>query len=449
MQFDGADLLARTQVEDQVALAVVTQGKPYDQLAVGDHCLRHPRTGGNGNLQVTRPDLGHDGNRTGRNNLDEGRRLRPAILFRLPFLEFQHYAVGEDTHPDYDEDAQENYESLECLHGFAQYRPEMTAPAEILTHRIEEVEAGQRLDRVLAARHPDLSRSRLKVLIEEGRVSGDGATITEPSYRVKPGQTFTTEVPEATPYEPEGQEIPLQILYEDSELIVIDKPAGLVVHPAPGNPDLTLVNALIAHCGDSLSGIGGVRRPGIVHRLDKDTSGVMVAAKTDRAHHALSRQFEKRTAERAYLAVVWGMPTPGQDRIEGNIGRDPRNRKKMAVVQEGKGKPAATNYKIVKRYGVSASLVECRLETGRTHQVRVHMTHIGHPLVGDPLYGRATKARVKGLPDDVLEKMRGFPRQALHARLLAFDHPASGERLSFESEIPSDMKNLCHILENI
>ncbi|MEN8198386.1 MAG: RluA family pseudouridine synthase [Pseudomonadota bacterium] len=230
---------------------------------------------------------------------------------------------------------------------------------------------------------------------------------------------------------------------------MIDKPAGLVVHPAPGNPDGTLVNALLAHCGDSLSGIGGVRRPGIVHRLDKDTSGVMVAAKTDRAHHALSRQFEKRTAERAYLAVAWGMPSPGQGRIEGNIGRDPRNRKKMAVVPEGKGKPAATNYRIVKRYGVWASLVECRLETGRTHQVRVHMTHIGHPLVGDSLYGRATRARIKGLPDDAVEAMRDFPRQALHARLLAFKHPKNAERLSFESELPSDMKSLCDILESI
>jgi 23S rRNA pseudouridine1911/1915/1917 synthase len=286
-----------------------------------------------------------------------------------------------------------------------------------LTHRIEEAEAGQRLDRVLAARHPDFSRSRLKVLIEEGRVSADGATITEPSYRVKPGQAFTTYVPEAVPYEPEGQEIPLDILFEDSELIVIDKPAGLVVHPAPGNADLTLVNALIAHCGDSLSGIGGVRRPGIVHRLDKDTSGVMVAAKTDRAHHALSRQFEKRTAERAYLAVAWGMPSPSHGRIEGNIGRDPRNRKKMGVVPEGKGKPAATNYRIVKRY--------------------------------DTLYGRATRARIKGLPDDAVEAMRNFPRQALHARLLAFKHPESGERLSFESELPSDMKTLCGILESI
>lgn len=325
----------------------------------------------------------------------------------------------------------------------------MTAPAEILTHRIEEAEAGQRLDRVLAACHPDLSRSRLKALIEEGRVSADGATITEPSYRVKPGQRFTTQVPEAEPYEPQGQDIPLEILYEDSELVVIDKPAGLVVHPAPGNPDLTLVNALIAHCGDSLSGIGGVRRPGIVHRLDKDTSGVMVAAKTDRAHHALSRQFEKRSAERAYLAVVWGLPSPAEGRIEGNIGRDPRNRKKMAVVGENRGKPAATNYRVLRRYGTWASLVECRLETGRTHQVRVHMTQIGHPLVGDPLYGRASRARTRGLPEDALAAMRDFPRQALHARLLGFSHPESGEELYFETDLPKDMKNLCDVLERI
>ena len=325
----------------------------------------------------------------------------------------------------------------------------MTGRQDILTHNVKDDEAGQRLDRVLAARHTDLSRSRLKALIEEGRVSADGVTITEPSYRVKPGQALITAVPEAAPYAPRGQAIPLRILYEDSEIIVIDKPAGLVVHPAPGNPDLTLVNALIAHCGYSLSGIGGVRRPGIVHRLDKDTSGILVAAKTDRAHHALSRQFEKRTAERAYLAVVWGVPTPTSGRIEGNIGRDPRNRKKMTVVREGKGKPAATGYRRLKRFGAVASLVECRLETGRTHQVRVHMTHAGHPLVGDPLYGRTTRARIKGLPESVVEALRSFPRQALHARLLVIDHPESGERMRFETEMPKDMKELCDVLENI
>lgn len=325
----------------------------------------------------------------------------------------------------------------------------MTAPETVLIHRIEEDEGGQRLDRVLAARHPVLSRSRLKALIEDGRVSADGETITEPSYRVKPGQTFVTAVPEPEPCEPEGQAIPLAILYEDADVIVIDKPAGLVVHPAPGNPDLTLVNALIAHCGESLSGIGGVRRPGIVHRLDKDTSGVMVAAKSDNAHRSLTRQFEAKTAERAYLAVVWGVPVPASGRVEGNIGRDPRNRQRMAVVGAGKGKPAATNYRVVARFGDRASLVECRLETGRTHQVRVHMSHIGHPLVGDPLYGRTSRGRIKGLADSVVAAVRSFSRQALHARLLGFDHPLTGERLRFESSLPEDMKDLCEHLEKI
>ncbi len=324
----------------------------------------------------------------------------------------------------------------------------MTGREDILIHNVEDDEAGQRLDRVLAARHTGLSRSRLKALIEEGRVSADGVTITEPSYRVKPGQALATAVPEPAPYAPRGQAIPLDILYEDSEIVVIDKPPGLVVHPAPGNPDLTLVNALIAHCGYSLSGIGGVRRPGIVHRLDKDTSGILVAAKTDRAHQALSRQFAERTADRAYLAVVWGAPTPASGRIEGNIGRDSRNRKKMTVVRGDKGKPAATRYRRLKRFGSVASLVECRLETGRTHQVRVHMTHAGHPLVGDPLYGRTTRARIKGLPETVVEALRSFPRQALHARLLAFNHPDSGERMRFEAEMPKDMKELCDILES-
>ena len=324
----------------------------------------------------------------------------------------------------------------------------MAAPVESLTYRVADDESGQRLDRVLAAHFPDFSRSRFKALIEEGQVSAGGETITEPSYRVKPDQTFVATIPEARRYEPEPQAMPLDILYEDSELLVIDKPAGLVVHPGAGNPDLTLVNALLAHCGESLSGIGGVRRPGIVHRLDKDTSGVMVVAKTDLAHRSLSRQFEKRSAGRVYAAVVWGAPAPPSGRIEGNIGRDPRNRKKMTVVSPGKGKAAATRYKTLKRLGGRACLVECRLETGRTHQVRVHLTHIGHPLVGDPVYGRARRARVGGLPADSSERIGKFGRQALHARSLAFDHPSSGQRLEFESDLPNDMKVLCDVLEN-
>ncbi len=325
----------------------------------------------------------------------------------------------------------------------------MTAPKEILIYRVANDAAGQRLDRVLAAYFPELSRSRLKVLIEDGRVSADGETITEPSYRVKPGQTFTTDVPEAVAYEPAAQAIPLEILYEDASLLVIDKPAGLVVHPAPGNPDMTLVNALLAHCGDSLSGIGGVRRPGIVHRLDKDTSGVMVVAKTDTAHRSLSRQFEVRSAERAYMAAVRGLPMPPAGRIEGNIGRDPRNRKKMAVVGDRRGKTAATNYRVLRRLGKAASLVECRLESGRTHQVRVHMAHAGHPLIGDPLYTKGMRGWMKGLPESVVEALRAFSRQALHAAALGFDHPASGERLRFEADMPKDMKDLCETLETI
>ncbi len=324
----------------------------------------------------------------------------------------------------------------------------MAAPEESLTYRVAEDEAGHRLDRVLATHFPEHSRSRLKVLIEEGRVSADGETITEPSYRVKPGQAFVVMIPESVPYEPQAQAIPLDVLYEDSWLLVIDKPAGLVVHPAPGNPDFTLVNALLAHCGDTLSGIGGVRRPGIVHRLDKDTSGVMVVAKSDAAHRALSRQFEKRTAERAYRAIVWGTPMPPSGRIAGNIGRDPRNRKKMAVVAEGKGRPAATTYRLVRRLGPIASLVECRLETGRTHQVRVHLTHIGHPLIGDPLYGRARVARLGALAAEKAALVRAFSRQALHARQLGFDHPQTSERLNFETEMPNDMKSLCETLES-
>jgi 23S rRNA pseudouridine1911/1915/1917 synthase len=324
----------------------------------------------------------------------------------------------------------------------------MAAPEESLTYRVAKGEAGHRLDRVLATHFPEHSRSRHKVLIEEGRVSADGETITEPSYRVKPGQTFVEIIPESVPYEPRAQAMPLDILYEDSWLLVIDKPAGLVVHPAPGNPDSTLVNALLAHCGDTLSGIGGVRRPGIVHRLDKDTSGVMVVAKSDAAHRALSRQFEKRTAARAYQAIVWGAPMPPSGRIAGNIGRDPRNRKKMAVVAEGKGRPAATGYRMVRRLGPLASLVECRLETGRTHQVRVHLTHIGHPLVGDPLYGRARGARLGKMAAEEAALVQAFGRQALHARQLAFDHPQSRERLDFETEMPNDMKSLCETLES-
>jgi 23S rRNA pseudouridine1911/1915/1917 synthase len=316
-------------------------------------------------------------------------------------------------------------------------------------HAVTAATAGGRLDRLLADSIGGLSRSRIKALIEDGRVSCGGATITDPSHRVKPGQNFAIFVPEAAPALPLPQAVPLTIVHEDGDLIVIDKPAGMVVHPAPGNTEGTLVNALLAHCGDSLSGIGGVRRPGIVHRLDKDTSGLIVAAKNDAAHESLSRQFEARTIERAYMALVWGIPTPPAGEIEGNIGRSPKNRKKMAVRRDG-GKPALTRYKVLRRFGRAASLVECRLATGRTHQIRVHMAHIGHPVIGDATYGGGmTAARRHGAGAPVEARIARLGRQALHARLLGFRHPKSGKLVKFESSIPLYINELICELEKL
>lgn len=318
---------------------------------------------------------------------------------------------------------------------------------------------GARLDACLAAEAPGLTRSRIKTLILEGCVSRTvapsepahgvrgGETISDPAYRVKHGQIFAIQLPDIVSAEPVGQSIPLDIVYEDDALIVIDKPAGLVVHPAAGNPDNTLVNALIAHCGESLSGIGGVARPGIVHRLDKDTSGLMVAAKTDKAHLGLAEQFAAHSIDRAYKAVILGVPNKEAGRIEGNIGRSPTNRKKMAVVARA-GKPAVTRYRLLKAFGTAASLVECRLETGRTHQIRVHMTHIGHPLIGDPLYGRARKL-AGGVSAETVAAVAGFPRQALHAFRLGFRHPNGQEKLMFESHMPNDLNELVISLEMI
>jgi 23S rRNA pseudouridine1911/1915/1917 synthase len=324
------------------------------------------------------------------------------------------------------------------------HRP--TAEPTRLEIAIAEAQAGERLDRALAAARPELSRSRIKALIEQGHLKLGGGTIKEPSQRVKPGQLFVLEIPPATPAEPEGQPIDLDIVYEDDDLIVIDKPAGMVVHPAPGNPDNTLVNALIAHCGDSLSGIGGEKRPGIVHRIDKDTSGLIVAAKNDAAHKALSADFAAHNIERAYLCLVWGVPSPSAGAITGNIGRHPVDRKRMAVVTRG-GKPAITHYQVLKVFGLGASLVECRLETGRTHQIRVHMAKLGHPLIGDPVYGKPTAARRGRLSPEARKAAEAFPRQALHAALLGFDHPRSGQHLRWESESPKDLRQLEAILE--
>jgi 23S rRNA pseudouridine1911/1915/1917 synthase len=311
---------------------------------------------------------------------------------------------------------------------------------------VDAASAGVRLDRVLASALPALSRMRVKALIQAGLVSRDGATISEPSNRVKPGETYAVVVPPAADPTPQGQKIPLHIVYEDDDLIVVDKRAGLVVHPAPGNPDRTLVNALIHHCGESLSGIGGVRRPGIVHRLDKDTSGLIVAAKSDHAHQSLARQFAERSIERAYVAVVWGVPQPLAGEIDAPIGRNPHNRRKMAVVQRG-GKRALTRYRVQRRLAANATIVGCRLATGRTHQIRVHLAHTGTPVVGDRLYGRARQAA--GASPQAQAIIRAFERQALHAELLGFLHPGTGQAVRFESELPVEMKELISVLERL
>ena len=312
---------------------------------------------------------------------------------------------------------------------------------------VEAAEAGERLDRVLARRFGDLSRTRLKQLVMEGRVSVDGATITNPSLRVKPGQRCAVTLPPPVAAAPEAQAIPLDIRYEDDELLVLEKPAGLVVHPAPGNPDNTLVNALLAHCGESLAGIGGVRRPGIVHRLDKDTSGLMVIAKTGRAHAALAADFAARRIDRAYLGVVWGVPQPREGEIAGAIGRNPRNRKTMAVVSRG-GKPAVTRYRVLRIFKDAAAIVECHLATGRTHQIRVHLAAKGNPLIGDPVYGRS-RGRKRALAEPFRGALEAFPRQALHAATLGFEHPVTKKWLVFRSELPRDISDLVTVLERL
>lgn len=316
---------------------------------------------------------------------------------------------------------------------------------------ITTAQANQRIDRVLADALGEMSRSRLKSLIEDGRVLRNDTVCRQPSQKVSAGDRLSVTIPAAVDPTPVGQAIALDILHEDAELIVLDKPAGMVVHPAPGNPDRTLVNALIAHCGDDLTGIGGVKRPGIVHRLDKDTSGVMVAAKTAAAHTALVTQFSERTVDRAYRAIVWGRPLPPAGEIEGPIGRHPRNRKKMAVVSRG-GKAALTRYRSLATYGDDlATLIECKLETGRTHQIRVHLTHHKHPLLGDPVYGRpaSQRAQLKHLNDKEMQSLVEFPRQALHAYRLGFNHPGTGQPVEFETKLPADMQNLTSILESL
>jgi 23S rRNA pseudouridine1911/1915/1917 synthase len=328
-------------------------------------------------------------------------------------------------------------------------------------------EAGERLDRLLARHLPGVSRSRLKTLIEAGMVELDGHTIRNPSHRVNSGSAIKVDVPPPRSARPGPEPIPLKVVYEDDDIIVIDKPAGLVVHPAAGNWTGTLVNALIAHCGDSLSGIGGERRPGIVHRLDKDTTGLMVVAKNDRAHAALAAQFADHGRggtpfERGYLAFAWGAPNRPQGRIDRPIDRNPRARARMAV-REG-GRHAVTFWQVLERYRAAkpvrtvapqkrasgaesvASLLACRLETGRTHQIRVHLASIGHPLLGDPVYGAGFRTKAALLPQAAQAALADLGRQALHAYILRLKHPLTGEILEFRSELPPDLARLHNAL---
>lgn len=293
--------------------------------------------------------------------------------------------------------------------------------------------AGLRIDRALAIELPQHSRERLKALVGGGRVTGAAGVIWDPAQKMKGGEALTLVIPEPRPSETQAQDIPLTIVYEDDALLVVDKPAGLVVHPAAGNFDGTMVNALLHHCAGRLSGIGGVARPGIVHRIDKDTSGLLVVAKTDPAHEFLSRQFAAHTVDRRYTAVVAGVPVPPAGRIEGSLARSSTNRQKMAIVAEARGKRAVTHYRTIRAFN-GAAQVECRLETGRTHQIRVHMSSIGHALLGDAAYGRT--------PGSLAALMQGFARQALHAATLGFVHPTTQEKLSFESALPDDIVEL-------
>ena len=336
----------------------------------------------------------------------------------------------------------------------------MPIPTKHLTAEADESHKGKRLDRFLSETLPEFSRTRLQALIRAGRVALGPRTIEDVKYPVKPGDRFDVAVPAPMPAAPEAQHLPMRILHEDDAIIVIDKPAGLVVHPGAGNADRTLVNALIAHCGASLSGIGGVARPGIVHRLDKDTSGLMVVAKTDAAHRFLSEQFadhgREGALERTYLALVWGTPPRRSGTIVAPIGRHPASRVKMAIVPVTKGgRKAATHYRVVQTFGDGgqqgpvASLLECRLETGRTHQVRVHLSSIGTPPIGDPVYAQGFKSKIRTLPPQLQEEFASFRRQALHAATLSFVHPLTGTLLKFNSTPPRDFASLLQTLKEL
>jgi 23S rRNA pseudouridine1911/1915/1917 synthase len=324
--------------------------------------------------------------------------------------------------------------------------PDHPSPAPAIIIQAEPADAGQRLDKFLAERIGTISRSRVKTLILAGALRQNGGVVTDASASVTAGALYHLRPPAAEPATPAGENIPFPILYEDNYLLVLDKPAGLVVHPAPGNPDGTLVNALIAHCGASLTGIGGEKRPGIVHRLDKDTSGVMVVAKTELAHTRLSAAFASRDITREYRAVCWGVPNPTAGAVAGDIGRDPRDRKRMAVVTRN-GKTALTNYRIICNFGSAAAELALRLATGRTHQIRVHLAHIGHPLVGDPVYLKRRPAAASDLAESARGAALDFPRQALHAEILGFSHPITAAPLLFQAPPPTDFLQLIHALK--
>lgn len=307
---------------------------------------------------------------------------------------------------------------------------------------------GMRIDKFLALSIKDISRSQIQRLISEGFLSSDDEIISDNSFKVREGDSYQLEIPPPEDATPIAENIPLDIIYEDSDLIVINKPAGMTVHPAPGNYSGTLVNALLYHCKDNLSGIGGVKRPGIVHRIDKDTSGLLVVAKNDLAHKNLSEQFFVHSIERTYFALVYGMPNPLNGKIEANIGRSPHDRKKMAVVNFG-GKTATTNYRTEETYKNAASLIKCNLETGRTHQIRVHMSHIGCNLIGDQLYIKNRKTSISGISSDIKNYINTFPRQALHAASLGFIHPRTKDFLQFSAPFPDDFKELKEKLSSI
>lgn len=333
-----------------------------------------------------------------------------------------------------------------------------------LSAKATELDAGERLDRFLASQFDSLSRSRLKTLIKEGAVSkvraGEHLTITDPNRSIVAGEIFRLALPDPVPALPQPEDIPLDVLFEDDDLILVNKPAGMAVHPAPGSWTGTLVNALLYHCEGGLPGIGGVERPGIVHRIDKDTTGVIVVAKTERAHKALSARFAEHDIDRSYVALIRGAPRPRQGTITGAIGRSKSDRKKMAVVEPGDGKDAVTHYQVVETFGrlsktdpsPAAALITCKLETGRTHQIRVHMAHSGHSLIGDPVYGRhrGIKAFGHGAAfDTATDVSRRLTRQALHAASLSFPHPVSGELVAVTAPLPDDFDSVLNALRQL